>query len=149
MPRHSYGPSSEQIRNSRGPCLNNPNSKYHTTYINHFSHSKTPNPVIKTPNKTLQNNRPTGYSANFRPCIYYTPNLDDLDNPRMKLKVNEHYLTVSEKDFKALTSSPSGKEIDLKQDDIQDYNYGSGFTTNAGGASYLQPSFQEKLRFKW
>lgn len=127
MTKQSYGPPSNKIKNSRGPSRDNPVSMYHTSYISTFNAGvleKGPSnraysvPVVK---------RPTGYNANFRPCIYYTPGLDDYDNPALKLKVSTHYETANKKDFKPYKISPTGKEMFLKQGDI--VSSASGFTT--------------------
>ena len=141
MTKLRYGPASDKILNSRGPCLDNPVSMYHTSYINTFNHSRPHKKSVNNPNKIQVINRPTGYNANFRPCIYYTPNLDDLDNPKMKLNVKEHYETNNQKEFKSLQSSPTGREMGLKQDNILPY-YASGFTTMRNRA-YIQKSSRE------
>lgn len=100
---------------------------YHTSYINSYSGGILEKRAIPNPSKIQVVKRPTGYNANFRPCVYYTPQLDDLDNPQLKLKVSEHYATSNETDFKPYTISPIGKEMSLKQSDI--LPSASGFTT--------------------
>lgn len=147
MTKLRYGPASEKIQNSRGPCLDNPVSMYHTSYISSFNHSRPHKKSVNNPSKIQVINRPTGYNANFRPCIYYTPNLDDLDNPKMKLKVEEHYMTNNEKDFKPLQSSPTGQEMGLKQDNILPY-YASGFTTMRNRAHIQKTSKEIENSYK-
>jgi protein phosphatase 1 regulatory subunit 32 len=51
----------------------------------------------------------TGYSANFRPQVYYTPELDDLDNPTMKVLLSDNYDTVTKKHYRGY-GRPSGHE---------------------------------------
>lgn len=100
---------------------------YSTTYDITFAKGILEKRQIKAVNKTQVVNRPTGYNANFRPCIYYTPSLDNLDNPAMKMKVEEHYQRAHDSDFRPYHVSPTGDEMDLKQHDILPSK--SGFTT--------------------
>lgn len=127
MTKLRYGPASEKIKTSRGPCSNNPVSMYHTSYISSFTNGVLEKHALSNPKKIQVVKRPTGYNANFRPCIYYTPNLDDLDNPSLKLKVSEHYKTFNDHDFRPYRISPTGNEMNLKQEDI--LPSASGFTT--------------------
>lgn len=107
---------------------------YQTSYANSFSKGVTVKSPLKPTNKTLVINRPTGYNANFRPCIYYTPSLDDLDNPAMKMDVHDHYKRNHDIDFKPYNVGPTGQEMNLKQNDIIPCK--SGFTT-MWGKTYL------------
>lgn len=100
---------------------------YQTTYLKNYASGILEKRPIKAANKTQVINRPTGYNANFRPCIYYTPSLDDLDNPALKMKVTEHYQRAHDSDFRPYHVSPTGHEMDLKQHDIIPSK--SGFTT--------------------
>jgi len=118
-----------------------------TSYKKSFSQGVTIKSKLKPTNKTVVTNRPTGYNANFRPCVYYTPSLDDLDNPAMKMDVNDHYQRNHDIDFKPYHVSPTGKEMNLKQNDIIPCK--SGFTT-MWGKTYLAEAnskSQSKLNY--
>ncbi|XP_075693098.1 stabilizer of axonemal microtubules 4 isoform X3 [Rhinoderma darwinii] len=45
--------------------------------------------------------RSTGYQSNFRPAVYYSPNLDRKDNPRMGLILRNNYTSITNRDFTA------------------------------------------------
>ncbi|KAG8563740.1 hypothetical protein GDO81_016189 [Engystomops pustulosus] len=44
--------------------------------------------------------RSTGYQSNFRPAVYYSPNLDRKDNPHMGLILRNNYTSITNRDFK-------------------------------------------------
>jgi len=140
MTKLRYGPASDKITKSRGPVTNNATSVYHTSYISSYANGVLEKHPIKNPKKIQVIKRPTGYNANFRPCMYYTPELDDLDNPSLKLKVSEHYMTSNDNDFRPYTTSPNGREMNLKQEDI--LPSASGFTTMRKRA-YIQKTSRQ------
>ncbi|XP_064627223.1 stabilizer of axonemal microtubules 4-like isoform X2 [Lineus longissimus] len=47
----------------------------------------------------------TGYLANFRPGVYYSERLDQLDNPVMGKIVGSNYMTVTQRDFRPSVGS--------------------------------------------
>lgn len=51
----------------------------------------------------------TGYLSNFRPGVYYSSRLDELDNPAMGRIVADNYHTVTEKHFQPY-QTPTGTE---------------------------------------
>lgn len=51
----------------------------------------------------------TGYLSNFRPGVYYSDHLDQLDNPTMGRIVADNYHSVTEKGFQPY-AGPTGKE---------------------------------------
>jgi len=140
MTKLRTGPASEKILKSNGPTRNNTTSIYHTCYISSFNQGVPEKNPIRNPKKIQVVKRPTGYNANFRPCMYYTPELDDLDNPSLKLKVSEHYKTSNVNDFRPYTTSPSGREMNLQQEDI--LPSASGFTTMRKSA-YIQKNSKQ------
>jgi hypothetical protein len=140
MTKQRYGPASEKITKSRGPVTNNATSAYHTSYISSFSRGVLEKHPIKKKLEIVK--RQTGYNANFRPCVYYTPELDDLDNPSLKLKVSEHYKTSNDNDFRPYTTSPSGREMNLVNQVEDILPSASGFTTMRSPA-YIQKTSKE------
>lgn len=146
MTKLRYGPASDKILKSRGPNKNNSTSIYHTSYISSFDQGVLEKHSLKNPKKIQVTKRPTGYNANFRPCMYYTPELDDLDNPSLKLRVSEHYKTSNVNDFRPYTTSPSGNEMNLRNEDI--LPSASGFTTMRKPAYIQKTSKQVKDSYK-
>ncbi|CAH1799400.1 unnamed protein product [Owenia fusiformis] len=51
----------------------------------------------------------TGYLSNFRPGVYYSSRIDELDNPSMGRIVADNYHTVTEKHFQPY-NTPTGTE---------------------------------------
>ncbi|XP_066910668.1 stabilizer of axonemal microtubules 4-like [Clytia hemisphaerica] len=51
----------------------------------------------------------TGYKSNFRPGVYYTRKLDELDNPTMGKIVDKNYKSLTHKDYQP-SRGHSGKE---------------------------------------
>lgn len=141
MAKLRLGPANERILKSQGPCRDNPTSMYHTSYANSFSNGVPEKRRVQDVKKIRQPNRPTGYNANFRPCIYYTPSMDDLDNPALKMRVEQHYQTGNDRDFKPYLISPTGQGMDLVQHDI--LPNASGFTTMNDRAA-IQPTTSVK-----
>ncbi|XP_063800462.1 stabilizer of axonemal microtubules 4 [Pseudophryne corroboree] len=43
--------------------------------------------------------RSTGYQSNLRPAVYYSPNLDQKDNPHMGLILRSNYTSITKRDF--------------------------------------------------
>jgi len=137
MAKLRLGPANERILKSQGPCKDNPTSMYHTSYASSFPSGVLVKRQVHDVNKIRVVNRPTGYNANFRPCIYYTPSMDDVDNPALKMNVNTHYQTGNDCDFKPYMISPTGEGMDLKQHDILPNT--SGFTT-MNSRAYIEPT---------
>lgn len=137
MTKLPYGPANERILKSRGPCRDNITSMYHTSYANSFATGVLEKRQVNSVNKIQVVNRPTGYNANFRPAVYYASGMDDLDNPALKMNVNEHYKTGNENDFRPYHISPTGEGMGLKQHDILPNV--SGFTT-MNARAYIQPT---------
>ncbi|XP_041354755.1 protein phosphatase 1 regulatory subunit 32-like [Gigantopelta aegis] len=52
----------------------------------------------------------TGYSANFRPAVYYSKRLDNLDNPVMSQICAQNYHTMTELDFQRYREN-TGSEV--------------------------------------
>lgn len=137
MAKLRLGPANERILRSKGPCVENQFSMYHTSYASSYPAGVLEKRVVKNIKKVQQVNRPTGYNANFRPCIYYTPNMDDLDNPSLKMNVKTHYLTHNDHDFKPYSIGPSGESMKQSQHDILPSQ--SGFTT-MNDRAYIEPT---------
>jgi len=137
MTKLRYGPANERILKSRGPCWDNITSMYHTSYANSFGSGVMEKRQVHSVNKIQVVNRPTGYNANFRPTIYYKREMDDLDNPALKMDVGEHYKTGNDRDFRPYHISPTGEGMDLKQHDI--LPTASGFTT-MNNQAYIKPT---------
>ncbi|KAG8438184.1 hypothetical protein GDO86_008759, partial [Hymenochirus boettgeri] len=51
----------------------------------------------------------TGYQSNLRPPVYYSPNLDRLDNPSMGLLLRNNYMSMTSRDFCPM-QLPTGRE---------------------------------------
>lgn len=143
MTKLRLGPANERILKSNGPCIDNPNSMYHTSYASSHPSGVLEKRVVHSVNKIQQINRPTGYNANFRPCIYYTPKMDDLDNPSLKMNVKTHYQTGNDIDFKPYLIGPSGEHMNFVQHDILPSK--SGFTT-MNDRAYIEPTSSTKNR---
>ena len=76
MARLSYGPSNWHVMSSNGPSTHSLefySTCYSTVHGKQTVHS----------DKVLRH-RGTGYDANFRPTIYYSKQVDTLDNPAMR-----------------------------------------------------------------
>lgn len=138
MTKLPYGPAHERILASGGPCRDNPLSMYHTSYANSYSEGIPVKREAQSVNKIRVIKRPTGYKANFRPCVYYTPSMDDVDNPALKMRVYQHYLTSNDDDFRPYKES-SGEEMTLVQHDI--LPSASGFTT-MNERAFIEPQSQ-------
>lgn len=91
----------------------------------------------------------TGYLSNFRPGVYYSPHLDEIDNPSMGTLVGNNYHSVTEKSFQPY-KGPVGDEP-LPNSSKQ---CSSGFTreqpltvpTQNDGPGYLTTETQEKFK---
>jgi len=140
MTKLRYGPASDKIKTSTGPDSLNKTSMYHTSYASCFSKGIPEKKKVHSAKKTAVVNRPTGYNANFRPCIYYTPTLDDLDNKSLKLDVNEHYRTAHDREFRPYHVGPTGEEMSLRQYDILPSK--TGFT-RMGQPAFIQKSSKQ------
>jgi len=141
MAKLRLGPANERILKSQGPCVTNPSSMYHTSYASSFPAGVPEKKVVRHTKKIHQPNRPTGYNANFRPCIYYNPRMDDLDNPRMKMCVSTHYQTGNESDFKPYLIGATGDDMNFVQHDILPCH--SGFTT-MNDRAHIEPTSKVK-----
>jgi len=64
----------------------------------------------------------TGYLSNFRPGVYYSGRLDQLDNPKMGRLLNDNYESVTKQSFRP-SHGPNGREP-LPD---QTWQVGSGF----------------------
>lgn len=73
-----------------------PREFYSTTYAS--TNQRTTQSFKETP-FVLSPQRPTGYSANFRPAIGYTPVMDRSDNPVMLTELKAPHLTVTNRDY--------------------------------------------------
>jgi len=67
----------------------------------------------------------TGYKSNFRPGVYYSRKLDDIDNPAMGRILKDNYLSSMHESFRPY-EGPDGKDPFAK--DISDRH--TGFTSN-------------------
>jgi len=102
MGKLAYGVSNPHIQQSKGGdsdlmkfyCTTNA-----TTYGRKFSKFQ-PRPGRHTG---------TGYQSNFRPGVYYTPQLDELDNPTMGRIVADNYHSITEKHYRPY-EGPTGRE---------------------------------------
>ncbi|XP_013385451.1 protein phosphatase 1 regulatory subunit 32 [Lingula anatina] len=65
----------------------------------------------------------TGYLSNFRPGVYYSRRLDDVDNPAMARLIAKNYHSVTELAFQPYKVSSSGKD----PLPMSVYQAGSGF----------------------
>jgi hypothetical protein len=137
MTKQPYGPATPRIRQSRGPCNNNSLSMYQTSYANSYSEGVPTKHAAHPVHKIRVVKRPTGYKANFRPCTYYSPNMDDVDNPALKMIPSRHYETGNEFDYKPYMISKTGEEMDLVQHDI--LPNASGFTT-MNDKAFIEPT---------
>ena len=98
LPKFAYGPPNPHILSSGGPSKDNLHF-YSTTYSNIFKddREREDKPLSSLRHKyspislrvhftqdILCFFRGTGYTANFRPAIYYSPKQDAVDNPPMR-----------------------------------------------------------------
>lgn len=70
----AFGPPTKHIIQSNGP-----DSDLHKFYITEYSTNYAHEGFVPRPGKHYG----TGYQSNFRPGVYYSRNLDELDNPSM------------------------------------------------------------------
>ncbi|KAG5445714.1 Protein phosphatase 1 regulatory subunit 32 [Clonorchis sinensis] len=86
------GTVSEHVKQSRGgetDVLNHYCTSYKTSYGQHWE-------PFKPKTVSLYG---SGFVANQRPVIQYTPGMDDIDNKKMKDILKTNYLSVTHKDF--------------------------------------------------
>ncbi len=69
-----YGPATAHLQASNGPDTRI-NQFYITEYSNRYGQDGF--------QPRTGNHRGTGYQSNFRPGVYYSRKLDELDNPKM------------------------------------------------------------------
>ncbi|XP_039251306.2 stabilizer of axonemal microtubules 4-like [Styela clava] len=101
MGKLKTGPPISIIKASRGAQSNLTNF-YSTSYqTSHGDDNFIPKPV-----KSVG----TGYKANFRPDIYYTTRLDQLDNLELGKDLKQNYETFYMKQHRAYTTGSDGKD---------------------------------------
>lgn len=90
MVKFRTGPVSDHIKESQGADANI-NRFYHSRYESDYG---------------IENYRPrkgravgTGYSANFRPGVYYKRSLDQVDNPLMGFLLTDNYESMTKQHF--------------------------------------------------
>ncbi|XP_073430057.1 stabilizer of axonemal microtubules 4 isoform X1 [Dendrobates tinctorius] len=87
------------IRGSkRGSC--DPLNFYCTNYNTSYGRPDFSAPRIL--HTDTHSHRSTGYQSNFRPVVYYSPNLDQTDNPQMGLILRGNYTSITNRDFAPL-----------------------------------------------
>ncbi|XP_075181517.1 stabilizer of axonemal microtubules 4-like [Anomaloglossus baeobatrachus] len=59
-------------------------------------------PAVRVLHAGSNSHRSTGYQSNFRPVVYYSPNLDRKDNPHMGLILRGNYTSITSRDFTPL-----------------------------------------------
>ncbi|XP_069824445.1 stabilizer of axonemal microtubules 4 [Dendropsophus ebraccatus] len=84
------------IRGSSGGSCD-PLNFYCTNY--NTSYGRPEFPVASVLRSGTYSHRSTGYQSNFRPAVYYSPNLDRKDNPRMGLILRNNYTSITNRDF--------------------------------------------------
>ncbi|KAM4017118.1 stabilizer of axonemal microtubules 4-like isoform 1-T1 [Anomaloglossus baeobatrachus] len=84
--------------NTRGSC--DPLNFYCTNY--NTSYGRPDVPAVRVLHAGSNSHRSTGYQSNFRPVVYYSPNLDRKDNPQMGLILRGNYTSITSRDFAPL-----------------------------------------------
>jgi len=100
MGRLSNGPVTKHIQASNGADCN---SKYF--YATQYSTSHGRESFLPRVGKHTG----TGYKSNFRPGLYYSRRLDEVDNPVLGEMLSTNYVSSHENQFKP-NKGPSGKE---------------------------------------
>ncbi|XP_044126848.1 protein phosphatase 1 regulatory subunit 32 [Bufo gargarizans] len=80
---------------SGGSC--DPLNFYCTNY--NTSYGRPDFPAASVLRSGTHSHRSTGYQSNFRPVVYYSPNLDRKDNPHMGLILRNNYTSITNRDF--------------------------------------------------
>ncbi|XP_072277889.1 stabilizer of axonemal microtubules 4 [Pyxicephalus adspersus] len=96
MGRIPTGSASPGTRGSSGGS-SDPLNFYCTNYNSSYGHPQYVPGGVQHPG-TLTH-RSTGYQSNFRPAVYYSPNLDRKDNPPMGLMLRNNYTSITNRDF--------------------------------------------------
>ncbi|XP_068115635.1 stabilizer of axonemal microtubules 4 [Hyperolius riggenbachi] len=96
MGRLPVGSVSPRIRGSSGGSCD-PLNFYCTNYNSTYGR---PELVLgNVAHSVALTHRSTGYQSNFRPAVYYSPNLDRKDNPSMGLILRNNYTSITNRDF--------------------------------------------------
>lgn len=114
MGRLPTGPKTDHVSTSNGPDCDI--MKFYST-SNSSSYGK--EPFTPRTGKHVG----TGYQSNFRPGVYYSQRLDELDNPAMAKLLQSNYTSITKKHF--LPSADSAGRDPLPHELNQ---VGSGFT---------------------
>ncbi|XP_018420668.1 PREDICTED: protein phosphatase 1 regulatory subunit 32 [Nanorana parkeri] len=96
MGRHPVGSMSPRIRGSAGGSCD-PLNFYGTNYNSSYGRPQFVPGGVQHPG--ILTHRSTGYQSNFRPAVYYSPNLDRKDNPAMGLMLRKNYTSITNRDF--------------------------------------------------
>ncbi|KAM3919367.1 stabilizer of axonemal microtubules 4 [Leptodactylus fuscus] len=87
------------IRGSSGGSCD-PLNFYCTSYNTSYGHPDVSAASILQ--SSTHSHRGTGYQSNFRPAVYYSPNLDRKDNPQLGLILRNNYTSITSRDFTPL-----------------------------------------------
>ncbi|XP_062510540.1 stabilizer of axonemal microtubules 4-like [Corticium candelabrum] len=98
--RLPYGPATAHILVSRGSEIGRLNF-----YSTNYSTSYGQNGFLPRTKK----HHGTGYLTNFRPAVYYTRNVDEMDYPLMGQILSNEYGSLTQRDFRNCVG-PQGKE---------------------------------------
>ncbi|CAI8045835.1 Protein phosphatase 1 regulatory subunit 32 [Geodia barretti] len=104
MARRSHGPAAHAVKISRGPDPS-PLHFYSTNYSTHYCNR----PATAERREDVARTMGTGYSANFRPAIYYSSNVDLKDNPHMIKVLADNYTSLTAQHFKGFPRETIGQ----------------------------------------
>lgn len=90
------GNSSPGIRGSSGGSCD-PLNVFCTNYNSSYGRPQFVPGGVHHPG--ILTHRSTGYQSNFRPAVYYSPNIDRKDNPAMGLMLRNNYTSITNRDF--------------------------------------------------
>ncbi|KAF7234431.1 hypothetical protein EG68_11327 [Paragonimus skrjabini miyazakii] len=89
----------KQSNGGESDIMNHYATSYKSSYGQHWEHFRSRNPSLYG----------SGYTANIRPVVQYSPILDDIDNKRMRQLLKSNYFSVTHSDFLPFALQ-SGKE---------------------------------------
>jgi protein phosphatase 1 regulatory subunit 32 len=104
MARRSHGPAANAVKISRGPDPT-PLHFYSTNYSTHYGNR----PATAERQEDAARTMGTGYSANFRPAIYYSSNVDLKDNPHMIKVLADNYTSLTAQHFRGFHREAIGQ----------------------------------------
>ncbi|KAM9302099.1 stabilizer of axonemal microtubules 4-like [Gastrophryne carolinensis] len=96
MGRLPVGSVSSRVRGSSGGSCH-PLNFYCTNYNSSYGRPEFVHGNVLRP--SIPAHRSTGYQSNFRPSVYYSPNLDRKDNPPMGLMLRNNYTSITNRDY--------------------------------------------------